>query len=115
LGWRRRRLALIAGLALVAAAPALALAADSDAPVTTAHPEKAHEVGEVVVNGMRDSFSQNGYGVLRQRFPGAERPKDVRAPATGKVLAAASTGPGRRFGNSPMDDGGRVANSAPAH
>ena len=49
--WRNRRIALTAaGLALVAAP---AFAADPNAPVITGHPDsKAHEVGEVVVNGV---------------------------------------------------------------
>ena len=52
-GWRGRRLGLIAAGLALAAAPTMALAADQDAPVATGHPDsKAHEVSEVVVNGI---------------------------------------------------------------
>ena len=44
-----RRLGLVAAGLVLASAPALAFAADPDAPIATA---KAHEVGEVVVNGI---------------------------------------------------------------
>ena len=52
-GWRGRRLGLIAAGLALAAAPAIAFAADPDQPVSTGHPDsKAHEVSEVVVNGI---------------------------------------------------------------
>jgi len=50
-GWRMRRLGLAAAGLVLAATPALA--ADPAAPIITGHPDsKAHEVSEVVVNGV---------------------------------------------------------------